>query len=39
MLKQKATAFLRKAIQEDSSTWDALRFLDQTKEANRGFDY
>jgi hypothetical protein len=26
-------------MQEDSSTWDALRFLDLTKDDNPGFDY
>jgi hypothetical protein len=39
MLKQKLTALLRKVMQEDSSTWDALRFLDLTKDDNPGFDY
>jgi hypothetical protein len=39
MLKQNLTALLRKVMQEDSSTWDALRFLDQMKESNPGFDY
>jgi hypothetical protein len=34
MLKQNLTALLRKVMQEDSSTWDALGFLDQTKKAN-----
>ena len=39
MLKQNLTALLRKIMQEDSCTWDALRFLDQLKESNPGFDY
>ena len=39
MLKQNLTSLLRKVMQEDSSTWDALRFLDQMKESNPGFDY
>ncbi len=39
MLKQNLTALLRKIMQEDSCTWDALRFLDQMKESNPGFDY
>jgi hypothetical protein len=39
MLKQNLTAPLRKVMQEDTSTWDALCFLDQTKEGNLGFDY
>ena len=39
MLKHNLTALLRKVMQEDSSTWDALRFLDLTKEDNPGFDY
>jgi hypothetical protein len=38
MLKQNLTALLRKVMQEDSSTWDALQFLDQMKESNPGFD-
>jgi hypothetical protein len=39
MQKQNLTALLRKVMQEDSSTWDALRFLEQMKETNPGFDY
>ncbi len=39
MLKQNLTSLLRKVMQEDSSTWDALRFLDQMKDSNPGFDY
>jgi hypothetical protein len=40
MLEQNLTALLRKVMQEDSSTWEALCFLDyQTKEGNPGFDY
>jgi hypothetical protein len=39
MLKQNLTALLRKVMEEDSSTWDALRFLDLTKADNPGFDY
>ena len=39
MQKQNLTALLRKVMQEDSSTWDALRFLDQMKSTNPGFDY
>jgi hypothetical protein len=38
MQKQNLTALLRKVMQEDSSTWDALRFLDELKEENTGFD-
>jgi hypothetical protein len=39
MQKQNLTALLRKVMQEDSSTWDALRFLDESKDENPGFDY
>jgi hypothetical protein len=39
MQKQNLTALLRKVMQEDSSTWDALRFLDELKDENPGFDY
>ena len=39
MLRQNLTSLLRKVMQEDSSTWDALRFLDQMKDSNPGFDY
>ncbi len=39
MLKQNLTSLLRKVMQEDSSTWDALCFLDKMKEVNPGFDY
>ena len=39
MLKQNLTSLLRKVMQEDSSTWDALRFLNKMKEDNPGFDY
>ena len=39
MLRQNLTSLLRKVMQEDSSTGDALRFLDQMKESNRDFDY
>jgi hypothetical protein len=39
MLKQNLTALLRKVMQEDSSTWDALQFLEQMKESNPGFDH
>ena len=39
MLKQNLTSLLRKVMQEDSSTWDDLRFLDQMKESNPGFNY
>jgi hypothetical protein len=39
MLKQNLTSLLRKVMQEDSSTWDALRYLDELKESNPGFDY
>jgi hypothetical protein len=40
MLKQNLTALLRKVMQEDSSTWDALHFLNQMKESRSpGFDY
>jgi hypothetical protein len=39
MLKQNLTALLWKIMQEDSSTWDALRFLDQMKASNPGLDY
>jgi hypothetical protein len=38
-LKQNLTALLRKVMQEDSSTWDALRFLEQMKKSNPGFDH
>jgi hypothetical protein len=37
--KTKPQGSIRKVMQEDSSTWDALWFLDQMKESNRGFDY
>jgi hypothetical protein len=39
MLKQNLAALLRKIMQDDSSTWDALRFLDQMKASNPGLDY
>jgi hypothetical protein len=39
MQKQNLTALLRKVMQEDSSTWDALRFLDESKDEHPGFDY
>ena len=39
MQKQNLTTLLRKVMQEDSSTWDALRFLDQMKATNPGFDF
>jgi hypothetical protein len=39
MLKQNLTALLRKLVHWDSSTWDALRFLEQMKESNPGFDH
>jgi hypothetical protein len=39
MQKQNLTALLRKMMQEDSSTWEALRFLDELKDGNPGFDY
>ena len=39
MQKQNLTSLLRKVMQEDSSTWDALRFLDEMKGTNPGFDY
>ena len=39
MQKQNLTSLLRKVMQEDSSTWDALRFLDRMKETNPGFDF
>jgi hypothetical protein len=39
MLKQNRMALLRKVMQEDSSTWDALQFLEQMKESNPGFDH
>jgi hypothetical protein len=39
MLKQNLTTLLRKIMQEDSSTWDALCSLDQMKASNPGFDY
>jgi hypothetical protein len=39
MLKQSLATLLRKVMREDSSTWDALRFPDLTKEDNPGFDY
>jgi hypothetical protein len=39
MLKQNLTALLRKVMQENSSTWDALQFLEQMKESNPGFDH
>jgi hypothetical protein len=39
MQKQNFTDLLRKVMQEDGTTWDALRFLDTMKENNPGFDY
>jgi hypothetical protein len=39
MQKQNLTSLLRKVMQEDSSTWDALRFLDKMKATNPGFDF
>jgi hypothetical protein len=39
MQKQNLTALLRKVMQEDSSTWDALRFLDEIKDENPGLNY
>ncbi len=39
MQKQNLTSLLRKVMQEDSCTWDALRFLTQMKESNPGFDF
>jgi hypothetical protein len=39
MQKQNCTALLRKVMQEDETTWDALHFLDEMKETNPGFDY
>jgi hypothetical protein len=37
--QQNLMALLRKAMQEDNSTWVALRYLDKMKEQNPGFDY
>jgi hypothetical protein len=39
MQKQNLTTLLRKVMQEDSSTWDALRFLEQMKASNPCFDF
>ena len=39
MQKQNFTALLCKVMQEDGTTWDALRFLDEMKVSNPGFDY
>jgi hypothetical protein len=39
ILKQNLTSLLQKIIEEDSSTWDALCFLDQMKASNPGLDY
>jgi hypothetical protein len=39
LLKQNLITLLRKIMQEDSSTWDALRFLDQKKASHPGFAY
>jgi hypothetical protein len=39
MQKQNLTSLLRKVMQEDSCTWDALRFLTQMKSKNPGFDF
>jgi hypothetical protein len=39
MQKQNLTSLLRNVMQEDSSTWDALRFLHQMKAAKPGFDF
>jgi hypothetical protein len=39
MQKQNLTSLLRKVMQEDSSTWDALRFLDHMKATHPGFDF
>ena len=39
ILRQNFTSLLRKCMQESSSTWVALRYLDETKLAVPGFDY
>jgi hypothetical protein len=39
MQKQNLTSLLRKVMQEDSSTWDALHFLYQMKATNPAFDF
>jgi hypothetical protein len=40
MLKHNLTPLLRMIMQEDSSTWDTLCFLDQmNKASDPGFDY
>ena len=39
ILLQNFTALLRKCMQESSSTWVALRYLDETKVRVPGFDY
>jgi hypothetical protein len=39
MQKQNLTSLLRKVMQEESSTWDALHFLDQMKATNPGSDF
>jgi hypothetical protein len=39
MQKQNLTDLLRKVMQEGSSTWDSLRFLQELKKSNPGFDY
>ncbi len=39
ILRQNVTSLLRKCMQESSSTWLALRYLDETKQRFPGFDY
>ena len=39
ILRQNFTSLLRKCMQESSSTWVALRYLDETKQRVPGFDY
>jgi hypothetical protein len=39
ILCQHFTSLLRKCMQESSSTWVALRYLDETKQRVPGFDY
>jgi hypothetical protein len=39
ILLQNFTTLLRKCMQESSSTWVALRYLDETKDLVPGFDY
>jgi hypothetical protein len=37
--RENFTELLRKVMQEGSSTWDAIRFMDQIKDCHIGFDY